>query len=579
MKRILVVLLALILIVIAILFFTNSSEKTTYSLRPKLEQWCFDFADVLLPDVEREINDEGRRILKAFDVDFVVTIIPNLNGKDINAYAVDIFTKWKIGKKTKGKKGILILIAQKEKQVRIEIGYDLEAVYTDMYVDQVEREILKEFLEQGEWSIGFKATIENFLNKLYKKDIAKEIKAISNHKNDIKYYSQGAGATNVFDFGATLRKPLPEIPSKIKKYFSAQKTPELAFLRYMELSARAVKHNNNLTLFTDASNKFWKSWKHSSGQSKQEAQEVSERRYIIKQKNNRAVVFFPEDDAEKLKKSPMYFLHYTDIGWQVDIYIMSRVMRVVGPGWSMLTGLFHPYSEIIMKEYNIVWGLLTPWKDSKGKPRFFTLASSFYKEGESGFHIGVSAINKDKTNLKWGDRVFSVNGEKIKDWNHFWNLFDNADAGSSFKIKLIRNGKEMFINETLGKHDDGFRYYRPCLKTPRIWLGIYIIQASDKEWEITKEMRDEGLFRYSSLCSVLEVFPDSPADKAGLMPNDLIVDYGTEDDNGEIMPRDIIDNLYQLKHGKDIKLTIVRDLKEKIIIKITPEKTMHKGYF
>jgi len=321
--------------------------------RPSTEQWCFDYAKILTPKVEEEINDEARSIQKAFDADFVVAIVPSIGEADINTYAVDLFTRWQIGKNTQGKKGILILIAQKQQKIRIEIGYDLEGIYTDAYVGQVERDILKEFLEQAEWGVGFLATIESFLFRLYNNDLQEEVKEISSPSDNLEHYSQGAGASNVFDFGAALNKPLPENYDEIRSYFSAQPTPELVFLRYMELCAKAVKHNNDLTIFTDLSNQFWKDWKHTSGQQRAEAQEVSGRSYYIKDLENHAVVFFPAETAEKMKKSPIYFLFKTDEGWQIDIYTMARVLRVVGPGWMMVTETFHPYSAIIMEEYNL----------------------------------------------------------------------------------------------------------------------------------------------------------------------------------------------------------------------------------
>ncbi len=557
----------------------SSAQTFIAQSRPSIEQWCFDFADVLSPEIEREINNQGRGIQKAFDVDFVVAVIPSIEGQDIDRYTLDLFSRWEIGKSTQGKKGILILVAKKEQRVRIEVGYDLEAIYTDAYIGQVEREILKEFLEQAEWGRGFLAAIESFLFRIYNKDLMQEVRGISSPGHDLKYYSQGAGAANVFDFGAALRNPLPETPAKVKEYFSAQPTPELAFQRYMELNAKAVKHNNDLTLFTELSNKFWRGWKHTSGQARAEAEHISGKPYVIKQKDNHAVVFFPEADAKKLKKTPMYFLAKTDQGWQIDINTMTRAMRCVGPGWWMVTDLFHPYSAIIMEDYNLVHGFLTQWGDSTGYHHFFILGYGLYDENESGYHIGVYRSYEEKSNLKTGDRVMAINGEKIRSWKHFWSFFDDAPAGSSYTFDLIRNGKRMIVKEKLMGYPDGFALFRPCLEIPRRWIGVYMVQSLDREWRYTIKLRDQGKFRYSSLCSILEVYPNSPADRAGLKPNDLIVDYGVDDDNGEIMPYDIIKLINRINPGEYIELTILRDLKHIMKIKVIPEKTWHKGYF
>ncbi len=554
--------------------FQNIPQK-----RPKPEEYCFDYDKVLSEDAVKEINEQGDSLKRNFDIDFVVLIVPDLQERDIVEYTADLFSKWEIGQSTQGKKGILILIARKEQKIKIEIGYDLEGIYTDMYVGQVEREILKEFLEQADWERGFLAAIESFLFRIFHKGLAEEIKGISSPDKDLNYYSQGAGAANVFDFGAALKRPLPDNYAQLKTYFSAQPTPELAFERYMELCAKEVKHNNDLTLFTELSNEFWKGWKHTSGQSKVEAQEISGRPYYIKQKDNHAVVFFPATDPKDLKKSCLYFLSRSASGWQVDINTMTRSLRCVGPGWWTVQDIFQPYSEIIMEDYNLVNGFLKSWNDQSGYNHYYILDSYFYDEKEPGVHLGGSEKYESLSNLRRGDSILSVNREKIRNAKQLWDILDNTTAGEEYTFTLLRNGKQMTVKEKFISNPDGFELFRPCLKTPRRWLGVYMVQSLDSEWRHTMKLRDQGKFEHSSLCAILEVYPGSPADKAGLKPNDLIVDYGVDDDNGEIMPYDVIKCLYQTKPGETMELTILRDLKDIMKIKVTPEETRHEGYF
>lgn len=571
LKKIVIILFFLILG--TLIYFISQNKPTE---RPNAEQYCFDFAQVLPANLVHEINIQGHGLRKSFDIDFVVAIIPSLKGREIEEYTVDLFSQWEIGRSTQGKKGILILIAAKEQKIKIEVGYDLEEIYPDLYIGQVEREILKEFLEQADWEKGFLATIENFVERIYhlnKKGIdVKEIASTSNDEN----YSGGAGAKTVFDFGDALSRPLPDNYPAIKAYFSAQPTPELAFQRYMELCAKAVKHNNDLTIFTDLSNKFWQKWSHTSGQMKSEAQDIDGKKYFIKQKDNHAVVFIPTVQSGQ-KMLLLYFLSESDRGWQVDINTMTRVLRFVGPNWMMMTDTFHPYSDIIMDEYNIVKGFFKRWDDPGGLIPFARLDENFYDESIPGCHIWV--MYKELSNLKTGDIVEAIDGEGIRDWNHFWSFFKDPLAGSTFVFKVKRDGKTITVTETLRSYLDGFEDFKKCLETPRRWLGVYLVQSLDMEWEHTKTLRNQGMFQYSSLCYVLDVYPGSPADKAGLKREDLILDYGIPDDNGEIMPWDVTKHLYKLKPGESVELTILRDMKEKRIIKVTPEETNHRGYF
>jgi len=148
--------------------FSFSMDEPVPKKRPEPDKYCFDFVGVLPQELIREINTQGNGLKRAYDIDFVVAIVPSLGKKDIVEYTADLFSMWKIGKSTQGSKGILILIAMKEQQIKIEVGYDLEEIYTDSYVGQVEREMLKEFLEQADWERGFLATIENFAGRAYR---------------------------------------------------------------------------------------------------------------------------------------------------------------------------------------------------------------------------------------------------------------------------------------------------------------------------------------------------------------------------------------------------------------------------
>ncbi|MFW6011696.1 MAG: TPM domain-containing protein, partial [Desulfosalsimonas sp.] len=555
-----------ILIIFPLLLITvfpacDSRKEAVPEKRPSSEQWCYDFAGVVAPEVEKDINDQGRGIKRAFDVDFVVAVVPDLGGKNVNKYALDMFSNWEIGRSTQGKKGILMLIAKAEQKIRIEIGYDLEHIYPDAYVGQTEDQILKEFLEQEEWGLGFLATIENFLYRIYNRDMQEEVRQTSSPDDNLRYYSQGAGAEGVFDFGAAKDRPLPDNYDQLRRYFSAQPTPELAFKRYMELCANAVKHNNDLTLFTELSNEFWENWKHTSGQLKQEARDAAGRTYFIREKGNHAVVFFPAENPEDLKKSPMYYLYKSEKGWQVDINTMTRSIRYSGPGYMVINEIFHPYSEIIMKQYNIVNGCLARWDDPTGYRNFFALGSGLYDENEPGFHIAVKY--ESKSSFKTGDSIISVNGKKPRDWKHLYSFFKDRPAGTSYEIELIRNGMRMTVTEKLIENPDGFRVLKKAMKTPRPWLGVYMVKSLDREWQHTKHLRDQGKIRYSSLCYISEVCPGSPADKAGLRPGDLIADYGIKDNNGEITPFDIIKCLYNTELGESINLTILRNLEDK----------------
>ena len=62
--------------------------------------------------------------------ELVVLIIPTTGSETIEEYSMRVAEEWKIGKKEQDN-GVILLIAKEDREVRIEVGYGLEAILTD----------------------------------------------------------------------------------------------------------------------------------------------------------------------------------------------------------------------------------------------------------------------------------------------------------------------------------------------------------------------------------------------------------------------------------------------------------------
>src|SRR5215468_1283350 len=63
-------------------------------------------------------------------IQLVVATVSSLEGQEIEPYANALFRNWQLGEKSKNN-GVLLLVAPKERRVRIEVGYGLEGTLTD----------------------------------------------------------------------------------------------------------------------------------------------------------------------------------------------------------------------------------------------------------------------------------------------------------------------------------------------------------------------------------------------------------------------------------------------------------------
>jgi uncharacterized protein len=84
---------------------------------------------------------------------FAVLIIPSLEGEPVEAFSLRVVESWKLGKKGKDE-GLLLLIAAKDRKMRIEVGYGLEGVITDALSSRVIRETLTPAFRSQDYAGG-----------------------------------------------------------------------------------------------------------------------------------------------------------------------------------------------------------------------------------------------------------------------------------------------------------------------------------------------------------------------------------------------------------------------------------------
>ncbi|MBO0910835.1 MAG: TPM domain-containing protein, partial [Acidobacteria bacterium] len=108
-----------------------------------------DFANVLHPETESDLNQLCKQVDEKAHAQIAVVTINSLDGRDIEGYAVDLFQKWGIGNKST-QKGVLILIAIRDRRYRTEVGYGLEPILPDGKVGGFWRQVLP-LMRQGDY--------------------------------------------------------------------------------------------------------------------------------------------------------------------------------------------------------------------------------------------------------------------------------------------------------------------------------------------------------------------------------------------------------------------------------------------
>jgi uncharacterized protein len=92
---------------------------------PELTGRIVDQADIIPAATRSTIEPKLADLETKSGIQLVVATVNSLEGEEIEPYANELFRSWKLGEKTKNN-GVLLLVAPKEKRVRIEVGYGLE---------------------------------------------------------------------------------------------------------------------------------------------------------------------------------------------------------------------------------------------------------------------------------------------------------------------------------------------------------------------------------------------------------------------------------------------------------------------
>jgi uncharacterized protein len=132
---------------------------------PPLTGRVVDQANILSPvtkaDLERKLADLEQKSR----IQLVVATVPTLDGEEIEPYANGLFRAWKLGE-AKENNGALLLVAPKERRVRIEVGYGLEGTLTDAVSSIIISNAIAPRFKAGDFNGGVTRGVDDIITAL-----------------------------------------------------------------------------------------------------------------------------------------------------------------------------------------------------------------------------------------------------------------------------------------------------------------------------------------------------------------------------------------------------------------------------
>ncbi len=146
----------------------SQGEQKTSSPLPQPTGFVNDYSKVLDEGSKNQLESALTRLRERSAIEFAVAIIDTTGGQPINDYSMAVARGWGIGPKEKAKVGgLLLLVAVKDKQWRIEVSRSLEKDLPNDVVLELGRS-MNEYLRQQKYGEGIMKGVDAIIARLVK---------------------------------------------------------------------------------------------------------------------------------------------------------------------------------------------------------------------------------------------------------------------------------------------------------------------------------------------------------------------------------------------------------------------------
>jgi uncharacterized protein len=126
---------------------------------PPLRGRVNDYAGVMSQDQVRTLESQLAQFEQETGHQIAVLTVPTLAGEDIEGFSIRVAESWKIGKKGFDN-GVILLVAVKDRKLRLEVGYGLEGVLPDAIADRIIRDYIVPRFRAQDYAGGVIAGID-----------------------------------------------------------------------------------------------------------------------------------------------------------------------------------------------------------------------------------------------------------------------------------------------------------------------------------------------------------------------------------------------------------------------------------
>jgi uncharacterized protein len=154
MKKIFSIIVIAILLPFTVFAYTSPGRSVGY---------VNDFANILNNNTRLDLESKLQKLSEYKGVQVAVVTVRTIGDETIESYATKLFEEWGIGNKANDS-GVLLLIAMDEKKIRIENGYGVEHMITDLEAGSIIRDYISPEFKKGNYDLGVQNGTQQIIN-------------------------------------------------------------------------------------------------------------------------------------------------------------------------------------------------------------------------------------------------------------------------------------------------------------------------------------------------------------------------------------------------------------------------------
>ena len=132
---------------------------------PMPRTFVHDFARVLSADGKAKLQAGAERLKREYKTEIAIVTINSLRGEDSYDYSVRMARSWGIGSKENGVRGLLILVAVKDRKMAFRTSRDIEGELPDALAAEINRE-MGAYFKKGDFNGGLAHGMDRILERV-----------------------------------------------------------------------------------------------------------------------------------------------------------------------------------------------------------------------------------------------------------------------------------------------------------------------------------------------------------------------------------------------------------------------------